>query len=272
MFKKLKYIILPLLLVFLNSGIGKLDVTVYAETQVKPFVIMDSDSGVSSAVANVNSQIQKELGGVDKVTFGWKFLSYNSQLKRVELDKDVYASQSLSTRRKIMSIALTQLSEENATGIGKRDRARLYNFIESQDQDVARVLQAINTDVKADIGWAMSVLDVIKKPFNSLLGILAMLVTAFVGLQIAIDTFVMVTSPVMYWLVQKYGTKRPPFVSPEAWFSYKESMDYNGYKDYLMSYLAKSFPKMIMTGICLSCIIVGNIASIAIFFANIFAR
>ena len=245
---------------------------VYANSKVKPFVVLDSDSGVSSVVANINADIQTRLRGQDKITEGWQFLTYNASLKRVELDKEVYASQHIGTRRIIMDIALTQLSQANSGGLGERDRARLYNFVQSQDKEIARVLQAINSDVQADIAWGMRVLDYVKSPINNFLGVLVILVAFMVGLQIAMDTFLMVTPPAMYWIMEKYGNKKPAFISPEAWHSYRDATSSSKYKDYFMTYLFRSIPKLIVTGICLSYIIVGNIVFLAIFFADLFAR
>lgn len=247
-------------------------VDVGANSKVMPFIIVDSDAGVSSVVDNINSQIRSELGDTDKLTKGWNFLTYNANLKRVELDREVYVKQSLGTRRSIMDIALTNLSDANSGGLGERDRARLYNFIQSQDKEIARVLQAVNTDIQADVAWSMRVLDIVKHPVNNFLGVIVILVSCMVGVQIALDTFLMVTPPAMYWILEKYGNKKPAFISPEAWHSYREATSANVYKDYFMSYLFRSLPKLIVTGLCLSYIIVGNVVYLAIFFANLFSR
>lgn len=240
-------------------------------TNIKPFVIVDSDSGVAEVVSNINSQITKELAGVDKVTEGWKFMEFDSKTKKVSLDKQVYSKQMIATRRKIMDIALDNLSE-NKSAMGKRDRARVYSFVENQDEEVARVLQATNTDIHADVEWASRYVRYWKSPINNALGILVILVCIMVGLSIAIDVFVMCSPPMMAWLLEKYKSGRPKFISPEAWYSYREAVTSDTYKDYMSKYLLKSIPKIVVTGICLSYIVVGNIVYIAIFFAQVFGQ
>lgn len=252
-------------------GVSETVVSADTTTAVQPFILLDSTSGIDSAVGNINNQIHKELDDATDMTAGWKFMTFDSGNKKVSLDRATYKTFSLTTRKRVMEIALENLSAENSGGIGSRDRQRLYTFVENQDTEVSRVLQAVNKDVTADISFAMRVMDYINSPVNQALGILTVLACVFVSLQIAIDVFCMATPPVMYLIMNKFKT-RPAFISPEAYSSYKESMSSQDYKDYFLSYVRKSIPKLIITGICLAYVIAGNVAYIAIFFTNLFAR
>lgn len=251
----------------------------YAETTVNvnslPFIIVDSDAGISTVVSNINNQIQTDLYIKDSlntdVTEGWKFLHWDANAKKVSVDRVTFTSFGLGTRQKVMNIALDNLSKDRSGGLSARDRARLYSFIEEQDQQVARVLQAVNSNVTADVKRAENVMKFFYSPLNFFLGILCLLVCIFVGLQIAIDVFCMMTPPLMYVLLKKYK-EAPRFMSAEAWYAYKDSVGGDRYKNYMLQYVKSSLFKVIATGFCLSYILVGNTVYLAIFFANLFAR
>lgn len=240
-----------------------------------PFIIVDSDSGISTVVSNINNQIQPDLYIKDSlttdVTEGWKFLYWDANAKKVSVDRVTYTSFGLATRKKVMDIALENLSKERAGGISSRDRARLYSFIEDQDQQVARVLQAVNSEVSADVKRAENIMKFFYSPLNLFLGVLCLLVCIFVGLQIGIDIFCMMTPPLMYVLLKKYK-EAPRFMSSEAWYAYKEAVGGDRYKNYMVTYVKNSIFKVVATGFCLSYIIVGNTVYLALFFANLFAR
>lgn len=263
-----------------NSVDGLVLTRAYAEgnSRVKkdslPYVVVDSDSGISTYVSNVNNQIQADLyvndGLNTDVTKGWKFLYWDANKKQVAIDRRSYMEMGMNTRKKVMDIALTNLKDTNSVGIGSRDRGRLYSFIEGQDQQVAKVLQAVNSDVTADVSMAMNLLKFFTSPLSTFLGVLCIVISVMILLQMSFDLFCMMTPALMYKLITK-GDK-PRIMSIEAWTAYKEAFSGTSSSNYMLKYVSKSIPKLLLTGFCMSFIIAGNITYLAMFFANLFVR
>ena len=250
---------------------AKFDPSTVSENSL-PFVIVDSEAGVSSVVDNINNEIRVQLSvRSDLVSDGWKFVYYNEGKKRVSIDRKNFLEYPMNTRQKIMNIALSNLKEERSGGLSARDRARLYKFVEDQDKNISSVLQAVNTDVTADINEARNILKFFTTPVGTGLGILTILICATVGISMAMDVFAMMTPMLMYHFMKK-GDKRPMLISPEAWYSYKDGLSKGAHSNYMLTYLARSIPKLVVTGACLAYIMVGNTVALAIFFANLFNR
>lgn len=250
---------------------AKFDPSTVSENSL-PFVIVDSEAGVSSVVDNINNEIRVQLSvRSDLVSDGWKFVYYNEGKKRVSIDRKNFLEYPMNTRQKIMNIALSNLKEERSGGLSARDRARLYKFVEDQDKNISSVLQAVNTDVTADINEARSILKFFTNPLGTALGVLTILICATVGISMAMDVFAMMTPTLMYHFMKK-GDKRPMLISPEAWYSYKDGISKGSHSNYMLTYLARSIPKLVVTGACLAYIMVGNTVALAIFFANLFNR
>ena len=252
---------IPNLLVEEVQARAKFDATSVDENSL-PFVIVDSEAGVSSVIDNINNELKVELSvRSDEISDGWKFIYYNSAKKRVSIDRKNFLEYPMNTRQKIMNIALSN----------SRDRARIYKFVEDQDVNISSVLQAVNTDVVADLNEARNILKFFTTPLGTLLGVLTILISATVGISIAFDVFAMMTPTLMYHFMKR-GDKRPVFISPEAWFSYKDGVSKGSHSNYMLTYFTRSIPKLLITGACLAYIMVGNTAALAIFFANLFHR
>lgn len=241
-----------------------------------PFIKVDSDSGISEVVNNINNQIQTDLYVGDSltttVTKGWKLLYWDANNMKVSLDRVTFTEYDVNTRKKIMDIALKNLSEERSGGISARDRARLYAFVEDQDTKVASTLKALNTDVDADVYRASNLLEPLYPFLNTWLGLLVILISAFSLLQVAFDLFCMNTPVVMHFTLKRYSSKHPWYMSPEAWYAYKESIGGSVYKNYITVYMRNSTVKFIFTSFSIALIITHNIASLALFIANFIHR
>jgi hypothetical protein len=259
------------LLVDVVQARAKFDATTVSENSM-PFVIVDSEAGVSSVVDNINNEIRVQLVvRSDQVSDGWKFVYYNSGKKRVSIDRKNFLEYPMNTRQKIMDIALSNLKDDRSGGLSARDRARLYKFVEDQDTNISSVLQAVNSDVTADLNEAQNSLKFFTSPLGTLLGVLTILICATVGVSMAMDVFAMMTPSLMYHFMKK-GDKRPVLISPEAWFSYKDGISKGAHSNYMITYLSRSIPKLVVTGTCLAYIMIGNTTALAIFFANLFNR
>ena len=203
------------LLVDVVQARAKFDATTVSENSM-PFVIVDSEAGVSSVVDNINNEIRVQLVvRSDQVSDGWKFVYYNSSKKRVSIDRKNFLEYPMNTRQKIMDIALSNLKDDRSGGLSARDRARLYKFVEDQDTNISSVLQAVNSDVTVDLNEAQNILKFFTSPLGTLLGILTILICATVGISMAMDVFAMMTPSLMYHFMKK-GDKRPVLISPEA--------------------------------------------------------
>lgn len=236
----------------------------------KPFVVLDSEAGIDSVVENINRDIRKNLPS-GTVPNNWRFLEFNGGSKQVKLDRERYTNLGVAERKEVMSIALEHLSETNS-GMGARDRARLHKFVADQDVQISRVLKAINKDIRPDLAEGIWFIRQFKWILNPALGVLVMIICAMVSFSIALDFCVMNIPPLMNWLQRKYGNKKPPFVSIEAWTSYRDSVVSVTYLDYTKTYMLRSIPKLIITGFCLAIIITGNILTVAIWLADFFMR
>lgn len=236
----------------------------------KPFVVMDSEAGIDSVVDNINYEIRRKLPE-GSVATNWKFLEFEAGTKQVKLDREKYTALSAANRKEVMAIALDHLAEKNS-GMGARDRARLHKFVADQDVQISRVLRAVNKDIRPDLAEGIWFVRQFKWVLNPILGVLVMVICAMVSFSIALDFCVMNIPPLMNWLQRKYGSKKPPFVSIEAWTAYRDSMVSTTYIDYTKSYLLRSIPKLIITGFCLFVIITGNILTVSIWLADFFMR
>lgn len=242
--------------------------TVSASTvDLQPFIILDDTRGVADFVSATNAQIKEEVGGKGYgVSTSWNFLRFDEGKKKLSLDREKYVKLAYPAKKKIMEITF----ERSKSGLGARDKSRIINFVEEQDRTVSRVLQAVNKDTRADIAWAMSVLRFMQKPINRGMGVLLVLVGAFLMFGISLDVFAMSNPVVMHRVMSKNGSKRPWFMSPEAYYSYKESVSGSSYKNPFSLYIVRSIPKLALTGFCIACITFGSVAYLAVFFADLF--
>jgi hypothetical protein len=236
----------------------------------KPFVVLDSEAGIESVVDNINRDIRRKLPQ-GTIPNNWRFLEFNGGTKQVKLDREKYTGLGVAERKEVMSIALEHLSETNS-GMGARDRARLHKFVADQDVQISRVLKSINKDIRPDLAEGIWFVRQFKWVLNPILGVLVMVICAMVSFSIALDFCVMNIPPLMNWLQRKYGNKKPPFVSIEAWTSYRDSVVSTSYVDYTKTYMLRSIPKLIITAFCLAIIITGNILTVAIWLADFFMR
>lgn len=237
---------------------------------VKPFIILDDDRGVAEYVDAVNKRISKEFGdengkGAGEVVDGWKFLTFTPATKKLEFDRETLMSKSYKVRKGVLEIAVN--SSEGT--MGERDKARTISYLRNVDASVTRVLEAINKDTRPDIAWAMSFQRHTQEPVNKFLGVAMIIIPALFGLHLATDLFFMTTTPAMELALKGSKGKKPFFISPEAYYSYKETMAKDVYSNYLLKYLTRSVPKMILLGLSLACIVAGNITYVSMFFARL---
>lgn len=247
-------------------GILFIGVSASAQTGVKHFIVTDSTMGVTDTVNNINSAVQSLAKDYQVINNNWEFVSYDEGTKQLSLDREYFLNLSAPLKREIMREALAIIKD---SPMGERDRGRFYQFVARQDSGTSQVLKAIGDDLTVEINWATKILSYYRGPINNFLGVAVILICTFMLLSISIDILVMSTPPLMYFLQNRYSG-RPSFVSPEAWFSYRESMKGSGYKEYMWTYITRKTPAFILTGLCLSYIILGNITYFASFLADVF--
>lgn len=234
-------------------------------TGLKPSVQLTSTNGVSELVSTINSYT------VDVQT-GFNYLSStttSSGGSMVSVDTFTYNSLSNSDKQKVMTHALTSISNSSLVAV---DKTKLYNFIAETDTAVSAIVRQLSADGKTDFYTAYSYIE----PFSGTLGTLLALVAIglFAGLlaSVLIDLSYLGV-PIINVVLTSNSKEKPKLVSLEAYKAFVEGSDKSNKKDVLLLYISKKWLQFIIIAVCVlyltSGLVWGLIADIIDLFSGI---
>lgn len=204
-------------------------------------------------------------------TVGKEILTYTGNDGLLSFSNKSYTELTIDEREAFMETALSLVK---SSGLGSQAKNKAYNFIADQDSTTSASVKLLRTDASADFAEAAAMF----KPFGSfagvVLGLVSLFIFMFVGLSIAFDLSYLVLPGFKVILEKGNTTKRPRFVSREAFSSAIDSEDSiasHDYKGCITLYLKRRVPALILMSICLGYLISGKIYDIIVFFIDSFS-
>lgn len=239
-------------------------IPIKANADSNPYILLDSDKGVSALISDVNFFSSNELG--------LKLMKTGSgNTKKVYINKIDYVKLNASDKRDLMEHTLNLVS---GSSLGGRDKSRLYNFIQEQDEGTAMVVRQLSTDVTTDLASASDILRPFTSPISIFLGVSCIVIFFCLAVSITID-LVFLTIPVFQAFVMRDDSNRPKYISQEAWDALLlvESKLGTGQASSIWGIYFKSRSKtMVIVGITLGYLIGGEVFDLAIFIVDLFQR
>lgn len=236
-------------------------ITVQAREDVDSIVYIAEDVPELVAIcSNANGVVGKEI------------LVYTGGDGLLSFSNKTYTSLTVDERKDFMESALLLTKE---SGMGSQIKNKVYNFIAGQDSTTSAAVKLLRSDASTDFVKAASIF----KPFGSvagvILGVLSLFIFMFIGLSILFDIAYLVLPGFKMVLENGEDSKRPKWVSREAYASAKDSEDSiysrDGYKGSLTLYVKRRVSAIIIMSIALGYLISGQIYDIIVFFIDSFS-
>lgn len=247
-------------LVALVVGVAVLLPPFVTQAAEKPYVALDSSTGVSGVLDAVNTK-SKELGN-------FRFFSTETsgtQLK-VKLDKAGYLALKSDDKRELMAEALGIIQD---SGMPKKEQNRLYNFVAEQDEATSSLVRELSEEVNGDYVSALRWFKPFSGGISTLLGFMAILITVLLSVAILVDTAYIALSPFRVALDNTDGSK-PKIISNEAFMSVRDSeRDANTYRNAMWLYVKRRVGMMVAIGLCLGYLLSGQIYMIIGWFIDV---
>jgi hypothetical protein len=231
---------------------------VYAETN--PYILLDSDKGVSDVINDINNFSKQ---------YGIQFMrTARGQRNKVFINKVGYLKLSTLDKKDIMSYTLGSISKSSMAG---RDKSRLYNFVEEQDEGVASAVRQLSTDVTTDVATAESIIRPFTSPFSTVLGLGCILIFVMLTAAITLD-IMFLTIPMFQAFAIRGDNQRPSYISQEAWDALlvAESNMGTGRATVWSTYLKSRTKTMVIVGLTLGYLLAGKIFDFSITIVNFF--
>lgn len=254
-------------LVGLTSPVG---VALQSPTLNLPSVVVYADEGdsVVSGSVEVNStaylndagalstfsQIAKE----NNTEAGVDILSYNAGKRLIIFDTGAYKSLLISERKTFMTNVLSDVKASKS--LSAKSKNKIYNFVSSQDGDVAKLVRNLEADVTADIATGSTLYAPFQNPVTTVLGLIALGVFIGMGLSIVLDISYL-TLPMVKISVQNTEGIVSKLISPEA-ISTSKDVELMGSGNYLATYFARRVWVVALVFIALGYLNSGMIVSV----------
>src|SRR5690606_23094815 len=133
--------------------------------------------------------------------------------KKVFINKVGYLELKTKEKRDVMAHTLDSISNSS---LGGRDRSRLYNFVEEQDEGTASVVRQLSSDVTTDLATASSILKPFSSPISVFLGVACIILFFMLTVSVIFD-IAFLTIPIFQAFVMRNDQVRPAYISQEAW-------------------------------------------------------
>ncbi|PHE64366.1 hypothetical protein COF68_05875 [Bacillus toyonensis] len=227
-----------------------------------PYILLDSDKGVDSVVEDANSHSQE-------LEFKFDILIQDKkEPKKVEINKIEYLKLTAMDKKDLMESTLTAIEKSS---MGGRDRSRLYNFIEEQDEGTASAVRTLSTNVSTDFVSANSLVRPFTGPISTFLGLACIIVFFMLAISITVD-ICFLTIPMFQAFVMRNDKARPSYISQEAWDALliSESNLGNGKHNLWGVYFKNRMRTMLIIGITLGYLIAGQVFDLVIFIVDFF--
>lgn len=207
--------------------------------------------------------IYAEIGRQAYTGFGDNVLKIDPSRQILIFDNEVYNSMMVEERKEYISFVLEKVKSSN---LKPKDKNKIYNFIENQDSDNARLLRDLEKDVTADISTGRYWFEPFSGPVSTIMGIIALLVFILLGISVVLDLAYLVL-PVVRFSLEKEGT-RNKFISAEAYaISHDDELMDSGRS--VGTYFRRRAMIMAMVGLCLGYLSTGYILKLVGFIVDV---
>lgn len=211
-------------------------------------VVLDNANGIESVKADINDK-SNELN-----EFKWMETDSSGGVTSVRLDATGYGALTNKQKKELMSYALNCVSKSQ---MDSRNKGNLYKFLEEQDEATAALTRELSQDVKSDFAGAMIWFRPFNGPINTLLGIIAIIITAFTGLSSIVD-IAYLALPMFRVMCDKTDGSRPKYISNEAYISVQQA-EQEKRGSYLGLYFKNRTGMLFLLCICLAYLCSGQI-------------
>lgn len=175
-------------------------------------------SRIETVVENINSKIRTQT------SVNYDFVEFDSDSQRetvtITLDMESYLDKNMQTKtkHKMMEIALGEVGNSS---ISVTNRNKIYNFISDSDTAVTSLVRQLSTDATADYARAYAILKPFSSPLGVFLGIMSLVIFAFLGVGIIFDLSYINLAGVQLLLGRNGSQEKPWGISQEAWKAVK---------------------------------------------------
>lgn len=228
---------------------------------VSPIIEVTSSSGIDELQDYVNT-VSNEVGGFSYISVSYTGVGNVA----ITLDNSSFKALSDDDRQRIMEVALTTISSSN--NINGRDRTKLYNFFESQDETLATMIRNLSTDTRTDFITAYSWY----KPFSG--GLSTVLGIATLGLMLGLMSTIVIDIAYIHggvFEVLLSGSKegKPKLVSKEA-YSASKIAEADDNKIAMGVYFKKKTITLFFVSLCILYLVGGRIFEVVAKLVNLF--
>lgn len=218
---------------------------------------IDTTSGDKIRIEDTIDEINQTLAEKMEIA---TFISheFNNKALTIKLDTTTYNNLSQKRKQELMEICLVGIQNSN---ISSTNRNKIYNFISDSDPTVSKLVRQLSKDVTADFAEAYTVLRPFSSPLSTFLGVLSILIFVLLGLTIVVDIAFIVIPGFQWLLLRSTESKKPPFISVEAWDACKEAESTAGLggRTPLQIYFKSKVKEYIVLAICLLYLVSGQI-------------
>lgn len=217
---------------------------------------IDSTSGDKIRIEDTIDEINQALA--EKMELP-TFMTYefNNDALTIKLDTTTYNNLSQKSKQELMEICLVTIQNSS---ISSTNRNKIYNFISDSDPTVSKLVRQLSSDVTADFAEAYMWLRPFTSPLSVFLGVLSILIFVLLGLSIVVDIAFIVIPGFQWLLLRSTESKKPPFISIEAWDACKEAESHAGSgRTPLQAYFKSKVKEYVVLAICLLYLVSGEI-------------
>lgn len=230
---------------------------------------------ISDTVNSINTELKDGVGlwkavtatGYDPNSAAWAtvnivendFITFSSSGDSVSLTFDMihYKDMDNTSQQKTMQVALDLIY--NST-ISRTLKNKIYNELCALDETTAALVRELSEDVHADFYRAYAWFAPFSNWFSIILGFLALLMFALLGLTMVVD-IAYINIPIIQGWLNNEGKNSAKFVSHEAYGAVKEQQSKSGteYVSPMSVYLKQKSKQMIAIFICLLYLVSGQL-------------
>ena len=214
---------------------------------------------VSAKASLINGSVSK--------SYGFNFFTTDTGAKSVGINIDEYNALNADDKKGCMTEVLKAI---NTSDLPQNVKLRFYNFVVDQDQSTAAAVRNLSNDVNADFATAYSWFKPFSGTVSTILGLLCILITVFLGLMIVIDVAYLSLPPFKAALDKTNGEK-PKFVSNEAYKACLEAEKGESKAPVMGVYLKLKSVQIILVSICLLYLVSGKIYSLVAWIIDSFS-
>ena len=223
--------------------------------------MLSIDAASTGLVQNICSEANKYAKS------GSPVLACSSGTNTLTFSNKNYAKLEHDEKEDFMEAALSATTK---SGLNKKQKNKVYNFIAGQDTPITNSMKYLQSDASTDFLEAKKIFDPFSGVVGTILGVLTTAIFLFSALSILIDIMYLVLPGLQAILERGEENKRPLFVSNEAYTAKKDSEKDSEYKNVLSLYIKRRIGLIIAMAICIGYLISGKMYDVIAYFVDAF--